>query len=466
MKKPVLILLLALCIVLTIGGITYAGSRTEEGSIENPFQDFFKSHYGTEGSLVSYQPLRIVYPDLSDEYFMAENWQPQAGKGYMAIPYNVLQRSQRAFAFFDSMGVVPDAGTGKYTLESGTDSARFSNSSITPAKSWFLALDKAQSQGVPGPYPSSGNSMALDMDPLNVSSEELKKYVLQGYRNFIHGEAWDGGSGSLGVLVINQPDFTVKTLETGAPGNVMEAGKSYTARAVIASNYPIPVKTKMALYHIVKGAWERIKYEDYNFYGAGSTYTIEGSWKAKGVAGESIIAIANWSDTGTGPGLEMPFTLFTSDSVIPQMSTEKDRNWADNKKEVSLTVGPTCTDISVTGIKSLNKTVVGGRPEKFTATIKRANDGPGGNVAVKVTVTGSNGLKKEKTYSMAKGQTVQHSWVDTISNTITYTAKALPVGVDDCALGNNTMIKTFVPEKAITPPGKTDDIWISINGAK
>ncbi|GBF33964.1 hypothetical protein DCCM_3075 [Desulfocucumis palustris] len=144
----------------------------------------------------------------------------------------------------------------------------------------------------------------------------------------------------------------------------------------------------------------------------------------------------------------------------------QDKKWDNNRDEAPVTIVSACTDISVTGIKSLNSTVVGGRPEKFTATIKRANDGPSGNVAVKVTVTGSNGLKKEKTYSMAKGQTVQYSWVDTISNTITYTVQALPVGVEDCALGNNAMQRGWTPRTALKPPSTTNEIWISINGAK
>ena len=116
-------------------------------------------------------------------------------------------------------------------------------------------------------------------------------------------------------------------------------------------------------------------------------------------------------------------------------------DWGNNFAEVKL---PTrCTDIAISKVYTYppggyNGSYLVNDMPAVIAVVKRANDGPAGPVRVNVSLKGS-GENQTESVNLAQGETKEVAFVVSLSSagTKNYTASALPVGVEDCAPGNN-----------------------------
>jgi len=144
---------------------------------------------------------------------------------------------------------------------------------------------------------------------------------------------------------------------------------------------------------------------------------------------------------------------------------DSDVDGRNNRAEARVVPQEPCTDISVVSPyrKPSGDRYVGFNTE-IGATVKRANDGPAGPVQVRLTVTGPGGFSKVKTFSLDRGESKKVSYVVQVNKpgTATFTFHAVPVGIEDCAPGNNRAAVSFpVKEMPGVPPPESKS-WVEL----
>ncbi|MGQ9712697.1 MAG: Athe_2463 domain-containing protein, partial [Desulfotomaculales bacterium] len=144
---------------------------------------------------------------------------------------------------------------------------------------------------------------------------------------------------------------------------------------------------------------------------------------------------------------------------------DSDVDGSNNRAEARVKPEEPCTDISVVSPyrKPSGDRYVGFNTE-IGATVKRANDGPSGPVQVRVTVTGPGGFSKVKTFNLNRGESRKVSYVVQVNKpgTATFTFHAAPVGIEDCAPGNNRAAVSFAvkPDPSVPPPESKS--WVEL----
>jgi hypothetical protein len=138
-------------------------------------------------------------------------------------------------------------------------------------------------------------------------------------------------------------------------------------------------------------------------------------------------------------------------------------DWGNNFAEVKL---PTrCTDISVVNpyYKS-GSNIYTGMKFELGAYVKRDNQGPDGPVPVKVVFTGPDGSSHTTTVNLSKGETKRVSITPTVyrPGTATFTITAEPVGVEDCAPGNNRARISVNVQQDPSMPIPDSKIWVAL----
>mgnify|MGYP000129693176 CR=1 FL=1 len=152
-------------------------------------------------------------------------------------------------------------------------------------------------------------------------------------------------------------------------------------------------------------------------------------------------------------------------SLPPVPNPDADVYKRNNQAEARVRPEEPCTDISVVSPyrKPSGDRYVGFNTE-IGATVKRANDGPSGPVQVRLTVTGPGGFSKVKTFNLNRGESKKVSYVVQVNKpgTATFTFHAVPVGVEDCAPGNNRATVSFQvkPDPSVPPPESKS--WVEL----
>ena len=144
-----------------------------------------------------------------------------------------------------------------------------------------------------------------------------------------------------------------------------------------------------------------------------------------------------------------------------------DADWSNNSDEAVIQVEPPCTDVSVNlTVEKFNNKIYGGDEFFMNATIKRGYDGPVGPADVRNSLNGPGIMdKKSGTLPLKQGQSVTVSWLCQVNNSGTYSYQATvePVGVVDCAPGNNTSsftINVYEDINNIPEPDKIEG-WLT-----
>lgn len=160
----------------------------------------------------------------------------------------------------------------------------------------------------------------------------------------------------------------------------------------------------------------------------------------------------------------------TSSKIITKVwpaEAANDSDWSNNSDEAIIQVEPSCTDVSVSlTVEKFNNKIYGGDEFFMNATIKRGYDGPAGPVNVKNSLNGPGIMdKKSGTLTLEQGQSVTVSWLCKLNSPGTYSYKATvePIGVVDCALGNNTSSFTLNVYQEINNVPEPDKIegWLT-----
>jgi hypothetical protein len=141
---------------------------------------------------------------------------------------------------------------------------------------------------------------------------------------------------------------------------------------------------------------------------------------------------------------------------------KEDADWSNNSDEAVIEVVPPCADISVTLSRDTSTgEVFTGDEFIMEATIKRGYDGPAGPVDVKNTLDGPGIIDiKSGTITLNQGENKKISWFCQVQNPGTYTYKVTvdPVGVVDCAPGNNSASYTVNVQTLVNDIPKSDKI--------
>lgn len=141
---------------------------------------------------------------------------------------------------------------------------------------------------------------------------------------------------------------------------------------------------------------------------------------------------------------------------INPISTDKDRDWSNNRAEAPIILPATCTDISVKLTRAQGGKRLVGDNTQLVATVTRAKDGPEGPVNVRFRF--GHGSWREFTLNQGQSRTFNDVVRHDRAGSITYAAEAWPVGIEDCNPANNRAAVTIRVEQYIAPPDEEDDL--------
>lgn len=141
---------------------------------------------------------------------------------------------------------------------------------------------------------------------------------------------------------------------------------------------------------------------------------------------------------------------------INPISTNQDRDWSNNRAEAPIILPATCTDISVTLTRAQGGERLVGEKTQLVATVTRAKDGPEGPVNVRFKF--GHGSWREFTLNQGQSRTFNDVVTHNRAGSITYSAEAWPVGIEDCNPANNKAALAIPVNERFVPPDEEGDM--------
>ncbi|MBE0467391.1 MAG: hypothetical protein IBX71_09250, partial [Candidatus Desulforudis sp.] len=149
---------------------------------------------------------------------------------------------------------------------------------------------------------------------------------------------------------------------------------------------------------------------------------------------------------------------------INPISTNRDKDWSNNRAEAPIILPATCTDISVKLTRSQGGERLVGENTQLVATVTRAKDGPEGPVNVRFRF--GHGSWREFTLSRGQSRTFKDVVHHSRAGSFTYTAEAWPVGIEDCSPANNKAGLAIPVEQPFEPPDEDGGMYPSVTSRR
>ncbi len=168
--------------------------------------------------------------------------------------------------------------------------------------------------------------------------------------------------------------------------------------------------------------------------------------------------------TWTAPGAGQTATLTGVINVAPLPDLFPETTKDDNKVSVTVSVKQPCTDISVKLSSAQGVERVVGDNTQLVATVTRAKNGPDSPVNVRFKF--GHGSWREFTLSQGQSKTINDVVHHDRAGSISYSAEAWPVGIEDCNPANNKAAVSVSVAQKFVPPNEEGDMGTGLTGGK